>query len=694
MWLSKTVTSLKGVGPKTADNLAKMHLHTFQDVLFHLPFRYEDRTRITPLAELQVGDRVLIEGDVVQATVMGRGKLQLICRLHDGTGAIVLRFFHFNADQLTQLKQTSVRVRCFGEVRAGLHGQLEMMHPEYRFTDQPMVNLQLTDRLTPIYPTTQGVTQPLLRRITQEVLQLLDEQSVPELLPSSVITRYQFASIAQALRLIHEPPVDVDQLALQLGQHPLQQRLAFEELLAHQLSVLQWRDKKQQAQAYVIKPQLSELKKLFLRNLSFQLTKAQTRVMTDIEQDLKNAYPMLRLIQGDVGSGKTVVAALSALPLIESGYQVALMAPTEILAEQHYHTMKMWFTALNIRVGFLVGAQSAKERQQTLEALASGEIQFIVGTHALFQKDVVFKHLALVIIDEQHRFGVQQRSDLHDKGLHADYAPHQLIMTATPIPRTLSMTAYAHLDCSIIDELPPGRKPIETRLVSSARRDAVIERMRALCAAGQQAYWVCTLIDESEVMQCQAASNAVIELQAILPELRIGLLHGRMKSAEKEQIMTDFKAHKIDVLVATTVIEVGIDVPNANLMVIDNAERLGLSQLHQLRGRVGRGEAASYCLLLYKAPLSADAEARLRVMRESSDGFYIAEQDLKLRGPGELLGLRQSGLMQFKVADLLRDQELIATAKDVAARLLVESPETISDLVNRWIARENQTLPP
>lgn len=688
MWLTKKVTTLKGVGPKTAENLAKLHLYTLQDLLFHLPFRYEDRTCITPLSSVRIGDRVLIEGNMTQVTVIGRRKTQMICRLHDGTGSITLRFFHFNADQLNQLKQATAPLRCFGEIRVGLHGQLEITHPEYRFTNQPMGNLQITDRLSPIYPTTQGLTQPLLKRLIKEALILLDEQSLPELLPNKIKEQHAFISIAEALHYIHEPPLNADRIALQAGHHPMQQRLAFEELLAHQLSLLQWRVHKQQTSAYVIHHQNMTLKESFLQQLPFQLTAAQAQVIDDIEKDLTEARPMLRLIQGDVGSGKTVVAAISALHIIESGYQVALMAPTELLAEQHWRTITSWFEPLGLRVGFIVGGQSSKERQEVLTGLAVGNIHLIIGTHALFQKDVTFKQLALMIVDEQHRFGVQQRSALHDKGVQNSLAPHQLIMTATPIPRTLAMTAYAHLDCSIIDELPPNRKPIQTRLVSSNRREEVIARIQALCAAGRQAYWVCTLIDESEAIQCQAASNMLTELQSQLPDLRIGLLHGRMTSQDKERIMSEFKEQKMDILVATTVIEVGIDVPNATLIVIDNAERLGLSQLHQLRGRVGRGSTASYCLLLYQPPLSADAETRLRVMRDSSDGFYIAEEDLKLRGPGELLGVRQSGLMSFKIADLLRDQTLVFKAKDLSMHLIKESPDTVNALIQRWTAHQ------
>lgn len=684
---SHSLTDLKGVGKKTAETLAKLHIHKLSDLLFHLPFRYEDRTKITPIARAQHGDRILIEGQIEQVSVVGKRKLQMICRLKDDSGTMTLRFFHFNADQLKRLKQPDLSIRCFGEVREGLHRQLEMAHPEYQTFDQISERLGLSDRLTPIYPTTQGVGQTLLRRLIKEALYWLNENGLKELLPDHLRLRYQLADIQTALKTIHEPPADIDQAALQKGTHPLQQRLAFEELLAHQLSLYFLRQEKRAVDAYPISDE-GILEQQFLRQLTFTLTSAQKRVINDITADLNQSYPMLRLVQGDVGSGKTVVAAVSSLKVIASNRQAALMAPTEILAEQHWQSFNSWFKPLGIQVGLLLGSQTAKEKQAQLDDLASGKTQFIVGTHALFQKDVIFKELALVIIDEQHRFGVHQRMALHDKGVQGAYCPHQLIMTATPIPRTLAMTAYADLDCSVIDELPPGRKPIETILVSEKRRSKIIERVRANCLVGAQAYWVCTLIDESEVLQCQAAANTTEQIQQILPELRIGLVHGRLKPAEKEAVMQRFKAGEIDLLVATTVIEVGVDVPNASLMIIENPERLGLAQLHQLRGRVGRGSQASYCVLLYHQPLSYQAEQRLRIMRDSCDGFYIAEEDLKLRGPGELLGARQSGVMQFKVADILRDHTLIDTVREVGIKLLETSPETAQQIVDRWLSSQ------
>lgn len=681
------ITSVKGVGKKTAENLAKLHIHRIQDLLFHLPFRYEDRTKITDIARARAGDRILIEGDVDGVSVMGRKKLQMICRLSDATGTITLRFFHFTKEQLTRLKTESLRLRCFGEVREGLHHQLEMAHPEYQPVDHLTARLALSDRLTPIYPTTQGVGQNVLRRLVVQALQWLDQNGLQELLPLPVLAQYKLASIKEALHYIHQPPTDADQELLQSGRHPMQQRLAFEELLAHQLSLYTLRKQKRKQLAYAIASS-GTYKKQLLSHLPFTPTAAQLRVLNDIETDLKNDAPMMRLVQGDVGSGKTLVAALSALHVIESGYQVAFMAPTEILAEQHFKNFSQWCDVLSVRVGILTGSQTAKVKEQQLQDLAEGTTQLILGTHALFQKDVLFSNLALIIIDEQHRFGVHQRMALSDKGAFGAHCPHQLVMTATPIPRTLSMTAYADLDCSIIDELPPGRTPVETLLVSSARRDEIIERVRASCESGRQAYWVCTLIEESEVLECEAAENTAHLLQQTLSNLKVGLVHGRMKPKEKEALMHAFKSGAVDLLVATTVIEVGVDVPNASLMIIENPERLGLAQLHQLRGRVGRGTAASYCVLLYKSPLSPQAEQRLRIMRDSCDGFYIAEEDLKLRGPGELLGTRQSGLMNFKVADLLRDQALIETVKQIGCELIKTAPDVVEAIIERWLASQ------
>lgn len=681
------ITTVKGVGKKTAANLAKLHIYHLQDLLFHLPFRYEDRTKITAIGDAVAGDRILIEGDVQNVTVMGRKKLQMICQIADETGSLTLRFFHFNADQLKRLKAESVRLRCFGEVREGLYHQLEMAHPEYQAVDHVTERLGLNDRLTPIYPTTQGVGQSLLRRLVREALLWLDYESLSELLPDQLRQQHGLQTIVDALHYVHQPPPDADQALLQAGLHPMQQRLAFEELLAHQLSLYRLRHQKRQQSAYVISPS-HVLQPQLTTLLPFSLTAAQQRVLADIETDLDKGCSMMRLVQGDVGSGKTLVAAMAAFQVIEAGYQVALMAPTEILAEQHGKNFKGWCDALSVTVDVLTGSLSAKSKDEVLTRLANGDTQLIVGTHALFQKDVLFHNLALIIIDEQHRFGVHQRMALSDKGAFGSHAPHQLVMTATPIPRTLSMTAYADLDCSVIDELPPGRTPVETILVSSSRRDTIIERVRASCKTGRQAYWVCTLIDESEVLQCQAAADTAELLQQSLGDLSVGLVHGRMKPKDKDTIMQQFKVGAIDLLVATTVIEVGVDVPNASLMIIENPERLGLAQLHQLRGRVGRGSAASYCVLLYQAPLSQQAEQRLKIMRDSCDGFYIAEEDLKLRGPGELLGTRQSGLMSFRVADLLRDQALIPTVKKVGEQLVVDAPETVEKIIQRWLGAQ------
>ena len=681
------ITAIKGVGKKVAANLAKLHIHQLQDLLFHLPFRYEDRTKVTPIAAVTAGDRVLIEGEIQKVSVIGKKKLQMVCQLQDDSGVITLRFFHFNADQLKRLKQPNIHLRCFGEIREGLYHQLEMIHPEYQALDHLNDRLQLNDRLTPIYPTTQGVGQNLLRRLVREALAWLDYHALTELLPTDYLQQHQLPHIKEALHYVHQPPPDADQAQLQAGLHPMQQRLAFEELLAHQLSLYRLRQQKRQQPACAI-PKSQSLQQQLLAVLPFSLTAAQSRVLKDIEKDLQQPAPMMRLVQGDVGCGKTLVAAMAALQAIEAGFQVALMAPTEILAEQHWKNFSNWCESLGVTVGLLTGSQSAKQKSQQLEQLACGTTQLMIGTHALFQQDVLFQKLALIIIDEQHRFGVHQRMALSDKGAFGDYVPHQLVMTATPIPRTLSMTAYADLDCSIVDELPPGRTPVETILVSSSRRDVIVERVRVSCEQGRQAYWVCTLIDESETLSCQAAHDTAELLQQTLANLSVGLVHGRLKPQEKESIMQQFKQGKIDLLVATTVIEVGVDVPNASLMIIENPERLGLAQLHQLRGRVGRGSAASYCVLLYQTPLSQQASQRLHVMRDSCDGFYIAEQDLKIRGPGELLGTRQSGLMSFKVADLLRDQSLIEKVKTVGHQLLQDQPVLVDAIVERWLGRQ------
>ena len=678
--LSKiAVTTLKGVGPKMAQKLSKLHLHSVMDLLFHLPHRYQDRTRVTPIAALRPYEFATVVANVVDTRVHFGKRRALLCRVSDGSGNLTLRFFQFSAAQQKALVPGS-SVHIYGEVRPGPTGP-EIIHPEYKaLADGPV---ELEETLTPIYPTTDGVYQQTIRSLCEQALTYLNTQSLTELLPEALAAGEM--PLAEAIRVLHQPPTDADQHALLEGVHPAQQRLALEELLAHHVSMLIARQQAQQVRAAPIQGD-GQLSQAFLARLPFTPTGAQQRVGKEIAADMAQSYPMLRLVQGDVGSGKTLVAALAALPAIEAGYQVALMAPTEIHAEQHALNFRLWFEALGIEVGWLAGKTKGKAREHTLQALAAGQIQFIVGTHALFQSAVEFQRLALVIIDEQHRFGVHQRLALREKGESAGTHPHQLIMTATPIPRTLAMTAYADLATSIIDELPPGRTPIQTVAIPDTRRGQIIERVQEVCSKeGRQAYWVCTLIEESDVLQCQAAEDTATQLAEHLPGLRIGLVHGRMKPAEKEAVMYAFKAGEIDLLVATTVIEVGVDVPNASLMIIENPERLGLAQLHQLRGRVGRGSAASHCVLLYKTPLSQQANQRLAVLRDSSDGFVIAERDLELRGPGELLGARQTGLAQMKVADLVRDQALIPQVQQLAQGLVNHYPELSEQLMKRWL---------
>ncbi|MCU7797495.1 MAG: ATP-dependent DNA helicase RecG, partial [Candidatus Thiodiazotropha sp. (ex Myrtea spinifera)] len=647
----QSVTRLKGVGARNAEKLARLNIETVQDLLFHLPLRYQDRTRIQPIGAIRRGDQVVIEGEVDVTEIKFGRRRSLLVRISDGTGGIILRFFYFSNAQREALAR-GVRLRCFGEVRNGPNS-LEMVHPEYQRVD-PDEPQQVEETLTPLYPTTEGVHQLTLRGLMQQALTMLEQtpQGLRELLPGELLSRFPMQSLALAVSYLHRPPPDADQQELLAGSHPAQQRLTFEELLAHQISLRKLRSQHQQISATVL-PAGSELKRQLLANIPFKLTPAQERVVGEIEQDLSKPNPMQRLVQGDVGSGKTIVSALAALQAIDAGSQVALMAPTELLAEQHLNSFSQWLEPMGIQIAWLTGRMKGRAREQVLEVIATGQVQLVVGTHALFQDDVVFDDLGLVIIDEQHRFGVHQRLALREKGRRQGHAPHQLIMTATPIPRTLAMTAYADLDLSVIDSLPPGRKPVTTAVISDRRRDEVVERVRAACAEGRQAYWVCTLIEESEVLQCQAAEESAQQLAEALPELRVGLVHGRIKSEQKEQVMSRFKAGELDLLIATTVIEVGVDVPNASLMIIENAERLGLAQLHQLRGRVGRGSAESHCVLMYHAPLSLNAKTRLAILRESSDGFYIAQKDLEMRGPGEVLGTKQTGDMQLRIADLV-----------------------------------------
>ncbi|EPX9364760.1 ATP-dependent DNA helicase RecG [Aeromonas veronii] len=671
--------SLKGVGSKMQEKLERLGLATVQDLLFHLPLRYEDRTQVWPIGDLPPGLHGAVEGEIQDTQlVMGRRRM-MVCRISDGTGTLTLRFFNFTAAQKNSLAAGRL-IRCFGEVRPGKYG-LEMAHPEYKLLGEEQAG-QTEEALTPVYPTTEGLRQLTLRNLTDQALAQLDLYGVEELLPAGLYPHQ--IELAAALKLLHRPPPSVALPLLESGQHPAQQRLVLEELLAHNLSVLKVRAQAQTQLARALKP-APELVEQLLGALPFKPTGAQNRVVAEISKDLQQSHPMMRLVQGDVGSGKTLVAALAALQAIGNGCQVGLMAPTELLAEQHAINFAKWLEPLGIGVGWLAGKQKGKAREESLAAIADGSVKMVVGTHAIFQEQVVFQRLALVIIDEQHRFGVHQRLALREKGEREGVHPHQLIMTATPIPRTLAMTAYADLDTSVIDELPPGRTPITTVALPDSRRGDVIERVKLACTEGKQAYWVCTLIEESEVLECQAAEDTAAELQNLLPGLHIGLVHGRMRPVEKQRVMEEFKAGILQLLVATTVIEVGVDVPNASLMIIENPERLGLAQLHQLRGRVGRGAVASHCVLLYHAPLSKTAQSRLGVLRETNDGFLIAQRDLELRGPGELLGTRQTGLADLKIADLVRDQPLIPQVQKMARFLMDRHPSHVEPLIRRWL---------
>ncbi|MCI2282416.1 ATP-dependent DNA helicase RecG [Colwellia sp. MSW7] len=680
------LSTLKGVGPSMAAKLEKIGLLSVQDLLFHLPLRYEDRTRVTTIRDCLSGTHTNIIGEITNSQITNGKRRMLVVTLNDGTGEIQLCFFSFSASQKNSLN-IGKSIRCYGEIKRGPRG-FQIVHPEYKSLDDDRALTPVEETLTPVYPTTDGLKQISLRNLTDQALTRLKRGQVEELLPTSLFDEPY--SLAQALTIIHRPPPEISTSQLENGKHPAQIRLIKEELLAHNLSMLKLRQNSDVHQAVSLIGDPA-IEKAFLATLPFSPTNAQTRVVSEIKQDLTKDHPMMRLVQGDVGSGKTLVAALAALDAIKQGFQVALMAPTEILAEQHAINFANWFNPLEISVGWLAGKTKAKARRLALEHIESGEMQMVIGTHALFQADVVFNKLVLIIIDEQHKFGVHQRLSLREKGVFDNNYPHQLIMTATPIPRTLAMTAYADLDTSVIDELPPGRTPINTVALPDTRRDNVIERIREGCVNdNRQAYWVCTLIEESEVLQCQAAEDTALHLQEQLPELKVGLVHGRMKADEKQQVMDDFKAGNTHLLIATTVIEVGVDVPNASLMVIENPERLGLAQLHQLRGRVGRGSVASHCVLLYKAPLSKTATKRLAVLRESNDGFVIAEKDLEIRGPGELLGTRQTGLAELKIADLIRDGYLIPDIKQKAYLLSRKNPECAQALIRRWLGNKER----
>lgn len=680
------VTSLRGVGDALALRLSALGVHTTQDLLFLLPLRYEDRTRIVPLGALHFGQRAAVEGEVLLTEISFRGRRQMLCRIGDGSGFLTLRFFYFNNQQQTGLAR-GTRIRCFGEARRGPKG-LEFVHPEYRKVSALGAD-EIAEHLTPIYPATEGITQGRLRQLVNLALDQTSAVNLRDWLPASILGDSCLPSLHEALLYVHRPPPDAPLEALESRRHPAQRRLAFEELLAHQLSLKLLRQRIQSDPGWPLAAN-DLLKHKLLAGLPFRMTKAQTRVLQEIEKDLGESKPMLRLVQGDVGCGKTLVAALAAARAVTAKRQVALMAPTELLADQHAQNFRRWFEPLGVPVALLTGRQTGKARLKVLDNIKSGVAAITVGTHALFQEGVDFAELALVIVDEQHRFGVHQRLSLREKGSRDSHQPHQLIMTATPIPRTLAMTAYADLDVSVIDEMPPGRTPIKTVVLAETRRDEVVLRIRNSCLEGRQAYWVCPLIDESDEMPYQAAEETASALNAALPELKVGLIHGRMPGAAKEDIMRRFKEGEIQLLVATTVIEVGVDVANATLMVIENAERMGLAQLHQLRGRVGRGQHVSSCLLLYRAPLSSLARERLAVMRDTHDGFEVARRDLELRGPGELLGTRQTGLAQMRVADLLRDADLLPRIQIAAEALLHEFPSHVAPLVSRWVGEAGQ----
>ncbi|AKE51143.1 ATP-dependent DNA helicase RecG [Kangiella geojedonensis] len=674
-------TSLKGVGPKLAEKLERLHIHNVLDLLLHLPYRYEDRTQVKSIASLQDGDRAMLKVQVEMTQVKYGKRRSLVCRAADNTASIEFRFFYFNKSQQSRLEK-GAEFYAFGEVRRYGY-QCSMVHPELTPVDSNNA-APLLDSLTPVYPTTDGLHQNNLRQLTRQAVDLLEKHPIDNLLPEKIQQQFGLPDINSALSWIHTPPKNAKPESLHQFSSPSAKRLICEELIAHQLSMILQRNKHQQQTAMRMDSK-GALQQQLLNQLPFKLTKAQQRVSAEIITDLKSDKPMLRLLQGDVGAGKTLVAAMAALQAIEAGFQVAIMAPTEILAEQHYASFYNWMTKLGVKTTFLISKLPAKDKKLALDDIASGQTQLIIGTHALFQKEVFYQKLGFIIIDEQHRFGVNQRLALKQKapdGLQL----HQLMMTATPIPRTLSMTVYADMDLSIIDELPPGRTPVMTVALPEERRPHLIERIRNACQDEQrQVYWVCTLIDESEEVQCQAAETTANQLAEQLPNLSVGLVHGRLKSEQKQLVMDKFKQGELDILVATTVIEVGVDVPNASLMVIENPERLGLSQLHQLRGRVGRGSKKSHCVLLYKPPLSVNAQNRLQVMRDTNDGFVLADEDLKLRGPGELLGTRQTGDVGLRFADLVRDAELVEELQQVAKFLATDSPDIAQKISQRWL---------
>jgi ATP-dependent DNA helicase RecG len=664
----------------TLEKFSRLGIHHQFDLVLHLPLRYEDETRITPVRELQPGEPAQVEGEIIHSEVVFRPRRTLICQLQDDSGEILfLRFLNFYPSQQKQLA-VGKRIRALGEPRFGFYG-IEMVHPKCRAVGE---SSDLKSTLTPIYPTVAGLPQATL---SKHILLALKSLTLDDTLPSEFVRRLHLPDFASSVHTLHNPPPEILEADLLERTHPAWQRIKFDELLAQQLSMRVHHRKRQQRQAPALDNKFNLIKTL-LKSLPFSLTAAQEKVLAEIQADLQRTHPMQRLLQGDVGSGKTVVSALAALQAIESGYQVALMAPTEILAEQHYLKLKEWLAPLGIEPVWLAGSLKKKEKTEAIARIAAGDTLLAIGTHALFQSQVEFHKLGLVIVDEQHKFGVQQRLALRGKGIE----PHQLMMSATPIPRTLAMSYYADLDVSVIDQLPPGRTPIVTKLINDGRRDEVIERVRNACLEGKQAYWVCPLIDESEALQLQTALDTHAMLTTAFPELNIGLVHGKLGNVEKAEVMAAFKANQLQLLVATTVIEVGVDVQNASLMVIDHAERMGLAQLHQLRGRVGRGSAQSLCILLFQEPLSELARARLKVIYENTDGFEIARQDMLIRGPGELLGARQSGMPLLRFADLEQDAKMLELARDMADELIQKHPDAARAHLQRWMSSKPDYL--
>ncbi len=677
------LTQLKGIGPRLREKLGRLGIDSVQDLLFHLPMRYQDRTTLHDIGSLRIGSEVVVQGRVLDCRVHFGRRRSLLTRIDDDTGSLTMRMFHFSRSQQNNLERGAF-VRCFGEVRRGPRS-LEMVHPEYTVFGDVPPPLE-SGGFTPVYPATEGLSQNHLRKLIDQALARVDEVA-EELLPASLLAANRFPAIGDALRQLHHPDSAAEAGGMLAQNHPARVRLAFEELLAHHLAAWQSRRRRETLNATAVTASGALWRQLESR-LGFDLTGAQQRAIAEIRADLERGTPAHRLVQGDVGSGKTLVCAAACLDVIESGCQAAVMAPTEILAEQHLANFRKWLQPLGVHVTALLGRQGARERRAALEAVRTGVAQLVVGTHALFQDEVAFEKLALIVVDEQHRFGVMQRFALREKGRHNGAVPHQVTMTATPIPRSLAMSLYAEMDVTTIDELPPGRTPVDTVVLPASRRDDVLARIRDACARGEQVYWVCPVIEESETLEVQAAADTAEALAAALPGIGVGLVHGRMKTADKEVVMQRFRAGELALLVATTVIEVGVDVPNASLMVIENAERLGLSQLHQLRGRVGRGARRSYCVLLYRAPLGEVARERLSIMKRSNDGFEIARKDLELRGPGEIMGTRQTGMQRMMVADLMRDAAMLPAVRKAAAEIVDKHPERAAPIIGRWVKSE------